>query len=133
MNKSGGSEMVKTGSQVLDSICISEAEKQAVLALIREEVHTLITLIQHEVQFAFSVPRYFLDSSNERLQLTEHVSFQIITKEVEANDWKKKYEVSRQEVAEMRLELMWLFAFLLAAGSFGEMEKCPLLTWTVMD
>ncbi|KAM8761390.1 transforming acidic coiled-coil-containing protein 1-like isoform 2-T2 [Acanthopagrus schlegelii] len=61
--KSGGSEMQKTGSQVLDSICISEAEKEAVLTLIREE---------------------------------------IITKEVEANDWKKKCEISRQEVTEMR-------------------------------
>ncbi|KAI3372898.1 hypothetical protein L3Q82_023338 [Scortum barcoo] len=61
--KSAGGEMEKTGSQVLDSICISEAEKQAVLTLIREE---------------------------------------IITKEVEANDWKKKYEASRQEVTEMR-------------------------------
>ncbi|RVE68217.1 hypothetical protein OJAV_G00090040 [Oryzias javanicus] len=37
---SGGSEMQTTGSQVLDSICISEAEKQAVLSLIREEVIT---------------------------------------------------------------------------------------------
>ncbi|XP_070760963.1 transforming acidic coiled-coil-containing protein 1-like [Enoplosus armatus] len=62
-SKSGGSEMEKTGSQVLDSICISEAEKQAVLTLIREE---------------------------------------IIAKEMEANDWKKKYEGSRQEVTEMR-------------------------------
>ncbi|XP_041643940.1 transforming acidic coiled-coil-containing protein 1-like [Cheilinus undulatus] len=62
-NKSGGSGMQKTGSQVLDSICISEAEKEAVLTLIREE---------------------------------------IITKEVEASDWKKKYESSKQEVAEMR-------------------------------
>uniref|UniRef100_A0A8D0AI42 Transforming acidic coiled-coil-containing protein C-terminal domain-containing protein n=1 Tax=Sander lucioperca TaxID=283035 RepID=A0A8D0AI42_SANLU len=62
-NKSEGSEMQKTGSQVLDSICISEAEKQAVLTLIREE---------------------------------------IITKETEANDWKKKYEDSRQQVSEMR-------------------------------
>ncbi|XP_040897638.1 transforming acidic coiled-coil-containing protein 1-like isoform X2 [Toxotes jaculatrix] len=62
-NKSRGSEMQKTGSQVLDSICISEAEKEAVLTLIREE---------------------------------------IITKEVEANDWKKKYEDCRQEVSEMR-------------------------------
>lgn len=62
-NKSGGSEMEKTGSQVLDSICISEAEKQAVLTLIREE---------------------------------------IITKEAESNDWKKKFECSRQEVEEMR-------------------------------
>ncbi|KAM9360998.1 transforming acidic coiled-coil-containing protein 1-like [Symphorus nematophorus] len=62
-NKSEGSQMEKTGSQVLDSICISEAEKQAVLTLIREE---------------------------------------IITKEVEANDWKKKCDTSRQEVAEMR-------------------------------
>lgn len=41
--------MEKTGSQVLDSICISEAEKQAVLTLIREEVHTFITHIQHEM------------------------------------------------------------------------------------
>ncbi|XP_008280238.1 transforming acidic coiled-coil-containing protein 1 isoform X2 [Stegastes partitus] len=62
-NKTGGSEMQKTGSQVLDSICISEAEKQAVLTLIREE---------------------------------------IITKEVEVSDWKKKYEDCRQEVEEMR-------------------------------
>lgn len=62
-NKAGGSEMQKTGSEVLDSICISEAEKQAVLTLIREE---------------------------------------IITKEVEANDWKKKYEDCRREVDEMR-------------------------------
>ncbi|KAM9858430.1 transforming acidic coiled-coil-containing protein 1-like isoform 2-T2 [Aulostomus maculatus] len=62
-NKSGGSEMQKTGSQVLDSICISEAEKQAVLTLIREE---------------------------------------IITKEVEVSDWKKKYEECKQEVSEMR-------------------------------
>lgn len=62
-DKSGTSEMQKTGSQVLDSICISEAEKQAVLTLIKEE---------------------------------------IITKEVEANDWKKKYEGGRQELNEMR-------------------------------
>lgn len=41
--------MQKTGSQVLDSICISEAEKEAVLTLIREEVRTFITLIQHEI------------------------------------------------------------------------------------
>ncbi|XP_017269414.1 transforming acidic coiled-coil-containing protein 1 isoform X3 [Kryptolebias marmoratus] len=39
-SSSGGSEMQKTGSQVLDSICISEAEKQAVLSLIREEIIT---------------------------------------------------------------------------------------------
>ncbi|CAK6966629.1 transforming acidic coiled-coil-containing protein 1-like isoform X3 [Scomber scombrus] len=63
VNKSGGSEMQKTGSQVLDSICISEVEKQAVLTLIREE---------------------------------------ILTKESEVNDWKKKYEDCRQEVNEMR-------------------------------
>ncbi|XP_046904717.1 transforming acidic coiled-coil-containing protein 1-like, partial [Hypomesus transpacificus] len=58
-----GSDTPKTGSQVLDSICISEAEKTAVLTLIREE---------------------------------------IITKEVEASDWKRKHEESRQEVHEMR-------------------------------
>ncbi|XP_075889307.1 transforming acidic coiled-coil-containing protein 1-like isoform X1 [Nelusetta ayraudi] len=63
MNKSGGSEIIKTGSQVLDSICISEAEKQAVLTLIREE---------------------------------------IITKEAEVSDWKKRFDASRQEVTEMR-------------------------------
>ncbi|XP_054252588.1 transforming acidic coiled-coil-containing protein 1 [Indicator indicator] len=47
----------------LDTICLSESEKTAVLTLIREE---------------------------------------IITKEIEANEWKKKYEESRQEVLEMR-------------------------------
>ncbi|XP_019722499.1 transforming acidic coiled-coil-containing protein 1-like isoform X2 [Hippocampus comes] len=62
-NKSGGSSMQKTGNEVLDSICISEEEKNAVLTLIREE---------------------------------------IITKEAEVNDWKRKYENSRQEVSEMR-------------------------------
>ncbi|XP_029916115.1 transforming acidic coiled-coil-containing protein 1-like isoform X2 [Myripristis murdjan] len=62
-NKLGGSEIQKTGSQVLDSICISGEEKQAVLTLIREE---------------------------------------IITKEMEASDWKRKFEESRQEVSEMR-------------------------------
>lgn len=36
--------------------------------------------------------------------LTDNVSFQIITKEVEVSDWKKKYEQGKQEVAEMRLE-----------------------------
>lgn len=30
---------------------------------------------------------------------------QIITKEIEANEWKKKYEESRQEVLEMRYKL----------------------------
>lgn len=62
-SSSEGSEMQKTGSQVLDSICISEEEKRAVLTLIREE---------------------------------------IITKEAETNDWKKKYELCKQEVDEMR-------------------------------
>ncbi|XP_068931967.1 transforming acidic coiled-coil-containing protein 1 isoform X4 [Petaurus breviceps papuanus] len=47
----------------LDSICLSESDKTAVLTLIREE---------------------------------------IITKEIEANEWKKKYEETRQEVLEMR-------------------------------
>ncbi|KAF7200173.1 transforming acidic coiled-coil-containing protein 1 isoform X3 [Nothobranchius furzeri] len=60
---SGGSETQKTGSQVLDSICISEAEKRAVLSLIREEV---------------------------------------ITKEVEVSDWKRKFQQCKQEVDEMR-------------------------------
>uniref|UniRef100_A0A8C8SA66 Transforming acidic coiled-coil-containing protein C-terminal domain-containing protein n=1 Tax=Pelusios castaneus TaxID=367368 RepID=A0A8C8SA66_9SAUR len=47
----------------LESICLSESDKTAVLTLIREE---------------------------------------IITKEMEANEWKKKYEESRQEIWEMR-------------------------------
>ncbi|XP_075412767.1 transforming acidic coiled-coil-containing protein 1 isoform X7 [Tenrec ecaudatus] len=51
------------GESPLDGICLSEADKTAVLTLIREE---------------------------------------IITKEIEANEWKKKYEDTRQEVLEMR-------------------------------
>uniref|UniRef100_A0A4W5LZ72 Transforming acidic coiled-coil-containing protein C-terminal domain-containing protein n=1 Tax=Hucho hucho TaxID=62062 RepID=A0A4W5LZ72_9TELE len=62
--KLGGSNtQKKTGSEVLDSICISEEENTSVLTLIREE---------------------------------------IITKETEASDWRRKYEDSRQEVMEMR-------------------------------
>ncbi|XP_024273459.2 transforming acidic coiled-coil-containing protein 1 isoform X2 [Oncorhynchus tshawytscha] len=62
--KLGGSNtQKKTGSEILDAICISEEEKMAVLTLIREE---------------------------------------IITKETEASDWRRKYEDSRQEVMEMR-------------------------------
>lgn len=107
--------MEKTGSQVLDSICISEAEKQAVLTLIREEVNIFITLIPHEICHQFvCLTRFTLSSAHSR------VSFQIITKEVEANDWKKKYESSRQEVTEMRLENMLLHAFYSAV-----MEKLP--------
>ncbi|XP_052018379.1 transforming acidic coiled-coil-containing protein 1 isoform X1 [Apodemus sylvaticus] len=51
------------GESPLDGICLSEADKTAVLTLIREE---------------------------------------IITKEIEANEWKKKYEETREEVLEMR-------------------------------
>ncbi|XP_015194821.1 transforming acidic coiled-coil-containing protein 1 isoform X1 [Lepisosteus oculatus] len=58
-----GSEGQGKGSPVLDTISISEADKMAVLTLIREE---------------------------------------IITKEIEVNEWKRKYEESRQEVIEMR-------------------------------
>ncbi|KAM9516403.1 transforming acidic coiled-coil-containing protein 1 [Guaruba guarouba] len=54
---------VSRSESPLDSICLSECEKTAVLTLIREE---------------------------------------IITKEIEASEWKKKYEESRQEVLEMR-------------------------------
>lgn len=37
--------------------------------------------------------------------LTGNVFFQIITKEAEVSDWKKKYEDCRKEVDEMRLEI----------------------------
>lgn len=106
MNKSGGSEIVKTGSQVLDSICISEAEKQAVLTLIREEVRTFITAIQAD-EYLQRVCFQWITSIHESQCQTELKAdvfhFQIITKEVEVSDWKKKFEASRQEVTEMRL------------------------------
>ncbi|XP_058869577.1 transforming acidic coiled-coil-containing protein 1 isoform X1 [Acipenser ruthenus] len=62
-NKLTGNEDQGKGSPIFDTICISEADKEAVLNLIREE---------------------------------------IITKEIETNEWKRKYEESRQEVFEMR-------------------------------
>lgn len=34
---------------------------------------------------------------------------QIITKEIEANEWKRKYEESRMEVLEMRYYMALLF------------------------
>lgn len=45
---------------------------------------------------------YYLDITPAHLYYT-----QIITKEIEANEWKKKYEETRQEVLEMRLD--WRF------------------------
>ncbi|XP_048846525.1 transforming acidic coiled-coil-containing protein 1-like isoform X2 [Brienomyrus brachyistius] len=61
--KLAGSESHDKGTPVLDKICLNEADKEAVLTLIREE---------------------------------------IITKEIEANEWRRKHEESRQEVLEMR-------------------------------
>ena len=76
----------------MDSICISEAEKTAVLTLIREEVlkqtHTLSLSHTH--------------THTHRALFITDVFSQIITKEVEASDWKRKHEESRQEVHEMR-------------------------------
>lgn len=103
--------MQKTGSQVLDSICISEAEKQAVLTLIREEVHSSITLIHQCCMssvylfiylYFFTLTRFH---SCTQFMLTGNIFFQIITKEAEVSDWKKKYEDCRKEVDEMRLEI----------------------------
>lgn len=116
MNKSGGSEIVKTGSQVLDSICISEAEKQAVLTLIREEVHAFITVIQrgeglHCVQWSGSFHGSLGARFSSKLMSVSFI-FQIITKEVEVSDWKKKFDASRQEVTEMRLAGCCLGVFL---------------------
>ncbi|XP_041089397.1 transforming acidic coiled-coil-containing protein 1-like isoform X1 [Polyodon spathula] len=62
-SKLTGNEGQGKGSPVFDTICINEADKEAVLTLIREE---------------------------------------IISKEIETNEWKRKYEESRQEVFEMR-------------------------------
>ncbi|KFO53115.1 Transforming acidic coiled-coil-containing protein 1, partial [Corvus brachyrhynchos] len=62
----------------LAGICLSESEKAAVLTLIRE-------------QGTAAHPKGPLSAAT-----------QIITKEIEANEWKKKYEESRQEVLEMR-------------------------------
>jgi len=55
--------MQKTGSQVLDSICISEAEKQAVLTLIREEVTP-----QHETRIRVVVARTALLTAGSRFR-----------------------------------------------------------------
>lgn len=103
--------MQKTGSQVLDSICISEAEKQAVLTLIREEVHACITLIHKHCMSSVCLFFASLDckyltrfKSCTQFVVTGNVFFQIITKEAEVSDWKKKYEDCRKEVDEMRLE-----------------------------
>lgn len=103
--------MQKTGSQVLDSICISEAEKQAVLTLIREEVHSSITLIHQCCMSSVYLCIYFYFFTLTRFHsctqfmLTGNVFFQIISKEAEVSDWKKKYEDCRKEVDEMRLEI----------------------------
>lgn len=134
MNKSGGSEMVKTGSQVLDSICISEAEKQAVLTLIREEVHTLITLIQHEVQFAFSVS---VPLGQIFLRLSEWAASPHGTRLFSDHHKRGGSQRLEEEVWGQQTGSRWdevrTRGCLLFYSAALEMEKCPLLTWTGMD
>lgn len=86
----------------LDGICLSASEKAAVLTLIREEVRP--------GSGPGPLPRCGGSGAGSgvggapgaRPQGLVSAASQIITKEIEANEWKKKYEESRQEVLEMR-------------------------------
>lgn len=46
-------------------------------------------------------------SESDKTAVLTLIREEIITKEIEANEWKKKYEETRQEVLEMRLD--WRF------------------------
>ncbi|XP_040394076.1 transforming acidic coiled-coil-containing protein 1 isoform X8 [Cygnus olor] len=86
----------------LDGICLSASEKAAVLTLIREEVRPGSGPVP--------LPRWGGSGAGSGVggapgawpQSLVSAASQIITKEIEANEWKKKYEESRQEVLEMR-------------------------------
>ncbi|XP_035418546.1 transforming acidic coiled-coil-containing protein 1 isoform X1 [Cygnus atratus] len=86
----------------LDGICLSASEKAAVLTLIREEVRPGSGPVP--------LPRWGGSRAGSGVrgapgawpQSLVSAASQIITKEIEANEWKKKYEESRQEVLEMR-------------------------------
>lgn len=94
---------VSRSESPLAGICLSESEKAAVLTLIREEVTALCPGLP--LPGSSALP----GSGAQRGETPQSTSRgscvccqQIITKEVEANEWKKKYEESRQEVLEMR-------------------------------
>lgn len=111
---------VSRSESPLAGICLSESEKAAVLTLIREEV-TAVSLFpgaapcwtssrgeQGQLCSAWEGGSDPLRGTARGNPVRTHpkgpvsAATQIITKEIEANEWKKKYEESRQEVLEMR-------------------------------
>lgn len=95
-------EATDAAAAMQDNVPLSEMDKAAVLTLIREEVLLL-------PQAAVNLTMLTL----LKLTCLLYVLFsnQIITKEIEVNEWKRKYEESRTEVFEMRYDLhchFWL-------------------------
>lgn len=84
-----------------DTVPLSEMDKAAVLTLIREEVQSWHTLNQTPL---ISLNLNLLKSQFFRPHFLLPSAIQIITKEIEVNEWKRKYEESRAEVLEMRYD-----------------------------
>lgn len=83
-------EAPDTAATSQDNITMTEMDKAAVLTLIREEVR----------HCAFSF--IWACKRSDLLFLLFLSANQIITKEIEVNEWKRKYEETKAEVFEMR-------------------------------
>lgn len=104
MSQTASSEV--TVSLTQDNVPLSEMDKAAVLTLIREEVCLSHTLRRGLTAKSECDDHCFVDMNTPVysfffLALSPN---QIITKEIEVNEWKRKYEESRVEVLEMRYE-----------------------------
>lgn len=90
MSKMSNVEAPDAAATSQDGIPMTEMDKAAVLTLIREEV----------LDCAFSFIRACKRS--DLLLLLFSSANQIISKEIEVNEWKTKYEETKAEVCEMR-------------------------------
>lgn len=101
--KMTSTEATDTAALTQDNIPLSEMDKAAVLTLIREEVHASYSGT-HSLVSVMITTLLDLNTSLYCFFLNVLSSNQIITKEIEVNEWKRKYEESRAEVFEMRYE-----------------------------
>lgn len=92
--KMTGSEAPDMAALSQDKVPLSEMDKAAVLTLIREEVRCSFLYVN-----LLTIRLLYLNILCLLLPAN-----QIITKEIEVNEWKRKYEESRAEVLEMRYD-----------------------------
>lgn len=128
MAKMGSSQAPDLAALSLDNVSMSEMDKAAMLTMIREEVPR-------------PPPPTTLSASHDGMWVQRFTwafclvsvlawCYQIITKEIEVNEWKRKYEECRVEVTEMRLGQRDVFARGLQSEiQVTNVNKCHQFVW----